>query len=90
MDCELKNTNAVLVKGNLKALHEVLGLHKFETPLNAPPSLRIKLRNVADTTKLTFNLANNVKTNDAEDAAAKLMLREYPNIENANSATVIP
>ena len=92
MSCDLDkdSTSCVLAKGNLKTLHKVLGLHDFKTPLKPPPSLIIRLRNITDPTKLTFNLDITVTTNDAEDAAAKLMLREYPNIENPKSATVIP
>ena len=89
--CDFKTVNTVLTKGNLKALHEVLGIHQFQAPLHPPPpSLRVKLKSLADTTRLTFNLANNVKATDPEDAAEKLMIREYPDIQNPKSATIIP
>lgn len=91
MACELDNSNvkALLIKGNLKTLHDVLGKQKFKTPIGSPPSLTMQLRTHI-TNNATFNMANNVTTHDPIDAAEKLLKREYPQIENPDSATFIP
>ena len=72
------------------SLHDVLGKKEFKTPSNPPPSLLMRLRSMKDPSKLCFNMANNVRTNDPDNAAEILMNREYPYLEDATSATFIP